>query len=80
MSDNELKQMQEEFETLNRWRRFSRHVVADLLEVCTVCGCVREKCRLTRCRWCEDTYCCSHGPCFHRHRVSRHPAAAYWIC
>jgi len=79
LSDSELQQMREEFETLNLWRRFSRHVVADLLEVCAVCGCVREKCRLTRCRSCEDTYYCSDGLCFHQHQAKHHPAVANWI-
>ena len=79
LSDNELEAMREEFETLDRWRKISRHVVADLLEVCAVCGCVREKCRLTRCRWCEDTYYCADGLCFHEHQANHHPAVANWI-
>ena len=69
ISDNELCKMREEFETLDRWRKFSRHVVADLLEVCAMCGLVREKRRLTRCRWCADSYYCSDGPCFHQHHT-----------
>ena len=79
ISDNELYNIREEFEALDRWRKFSRHVVADLLEVCTVCGMVREKHRLIRCRWCVDTYYCSDGPCFHQHQANRHPAVANWI-
>jgi hypothetical protein len=78
-SDNELNEMREEFETLDRWRKFSCHVVADLLEVCAVCGRVREKCRLVRCRWCEDTYYCSDGLCFNQHQANRHPGVANWI-
>jgi len=76
ISDDEMDRMREEFETLDRWRKFSRHVVADLLEACTVCSSVREKRRLTRCRWCVDTYYCSDGLCSHRHQATRHPAAA----
>jgi hypothetical protein len=79
VSDNELCRMREEFETLDRWRKFSRHVVADLLEVCAMCGLVREKRRLTRCRWCADSYYCSDEPCFHQHQERRHPAVANWI-
>jgi len=79
LSDRELRMIREEFEARNRWRRYSRHVVAELLEACAVCGSVREKSRLTRCRWCEDTYYCSHGLCFHQHRATHHPAVANWI-
>jgi hypothetical protein len=79
LSDSEQEAMREEFETLDRWRKFSRHVVADLLEVCAVCGCIREKCRLARCRWCEDTYYCADGLCFHQHQANHHPAVANWI-
>jgi hypothetical protein len=61
--------MREEFETLDCSRKFSRRVVADLLEVCAVCGCPREKCRLVRCRWCEDSYYCADGLCFHQHQA-----------
>ena len=79
MSDSELEGMREEFETLDRWRKISRHVVADLLEVCAICWCVREKSRLTRCRWCEDTYYCAGGLCFHEHQTNDYPAVANWI-
>lgn len=78
LSDDELDKVREEFETIDRWRKFSRHVVADLLEACSVCGMVREKRLLTRCRWCQDTYYCSDGLCFHHHQARRHPALANW--
>ncbi len=79
LSDNDLYNAREEFETLDRWRKFSRHVVADLLEVCEICGLVREKDRLIQCRWCADAYYCSDRPCFRQHQGSRHPAVANWI-
>lgn len=78
LSDEELRKIREEHETIERWRKYSCHIVADLLEACEVCGTVREKERLTRCQWCDDTYYCKEGLCSRQHRADVHPAVAYW--
>jgi hypothetical protein len=53
-------------------------VVAELLEACAICGTVREKDRLARCRWCQDVYYCREGTCAQQHHVDIHPAVAFW--
>jgi hypothetical protein len=53
-------------------------VVAELLEACAICGTIREKEHLVRCRWCEDTYYCKEGICSQQHHVDVHPAVAFW--
>ena len=78
MNKDELAKIREEHEALETWRTYSRHVVAEMLEVCSVCGTVREKDRLTKCRWCEDVYCCHEGLCTHWHQAEIHPAVAFW--
>ncbi len=76
LSDDDLSRIREEHEVMDRWRKYSRHIVADLLEACTVCGMVREKARLTRCPWCDDCYYCKDGLCSHHHKADIHPAVA----
>ncbi len=78
LGGDDLARMREEHEVMDNWRTYSRHVVAELLEACTVCGTVREKERLVRCRWCEDIYYCKESTCSQRHHVDVHPAVAYW--
>ena len=65
---DELDRIREEQEALETWRSYSRHVVADLLEMCAVCGSIREKVQFARCGWCEDTYVCKDGNCAQRHQ------------
>lgn len=78
LSDAELNQFREERQVDEQWRKITCHVIADLLEVCSVCDKVREKETLVRCLWCEDTYCCREGLCSEQHRSDVHPAVAYW--
>lgn len=78
LGKDDLAKLREEREVLENWRTYSCHVIADLLEVCMVCGTVREKERLTRCRWCEDVYYCQGDTCAHQHHAETHPATAYW--
>jgi hypothetical protein len=78
MTHDDLEKIREENEAEDTWRKYSRHVVADLLECCAVCGAIREKERLARCRWCEDVYICKKGVCTQQHQVEVHPAAAFW--
>lgn len=78
LSDDDLAKIREEVEVIDNWRTYSRHVIAELLEACTVCGTVRERERLVRCRWCEDIYCCKEGICTQHHQVEVHPAVAFW--
>ncbi len=54
MAHDDLGKIREENEAEDTWRKYSRHVVADLLEGCAICGTIREKEHLARCRWCED--------------------------
>ena len=78
LSHDELEKIREEREVLDTWRKYSCHVVADLLEVCTICGTVREKEKLVRCRWCNDVYICKDGTCGPKHQADLHPAVAFW--
>jgi hypothetical protein len=78
LGKDDLTRIREEREVLENWRAHSRHVVADLLEACTVCGCVRDKDRLTRCQWCEDVYYCKEGVCAQQHHAATHPSVAFW--
>jgi hypothetical protein len=78
LSDAELNQFREERQVDEQWRNISCHVIADLLEVCSICDTVREKDRLVRCPLCEDAYCCQDGHCTEQHRLGLHPAVAYW--
>lgn len=73
-----LARLREEHEVMDTWRKYSRHVVADLLEACSVCGMVREKDRFNHCRWCEDVYVCKEGLCAQHHQATTHPAVAFW--
>lgn len=74
----ELERMREEREVMESWRKVSCHVVADLYEACSICDTVREKDRLTHCRWCEDVYYCREGVCAQHHHARTHPAVAFW--
>ena len=78
LDDASLNEFREERRVDEEWRTISYHVIADLLEVCAVCGMVTEKERLNRCPSCEDTYCCSEGLCFERHHSGMHSRVAYW--
>ena len=78
LSHEELEKIREEREVMDTWRTYSRHVVAYLLEACAVCGMLREKVHLARCRWCEDTYICKEGVCAQQHQAELHPAVAFW--
>jgi hypothetical protein len=78
MTHDDLGKIREENEAEDTWRKYSRHVVADLLEGCVICGTVRERQRLARCRWCEDVYFCKQGVCAHQHQAEMHPAVAFW--
>jgi hypothetical protein len=78
LSHDELEKIREEREVLDTWRNYSRHIIADFLEACAICGILRERAHLTRCRWCEDTYVCKEGACAQQHQVQLHPAVAFW--
>lgn len=78
LDKHELEKIREEHEVMDNWRAYSRHVVAALLEACAVCGTVREKEGLTRCRWCEDVYYCKDGLCAQQHNADTHPSVAFW--
>jgi hypothetical protein len=77
MNKEELHKLQEEQEVMETWRKVSRHVVADLLEGCTVCNTLRERDLLLRCPWCEDVYLCP-GECMHQHNLNLHPTVSFW--
>lgn len=77
--DDDLAQLREERETMERWRAYSCHVIAELLEVCAVCGKVMEKDKLTPCRLCHDTYHCKTGTCLYQHHAKAHPVETLWI-
>lgn len=78
LSNDDLARIREEREALETWRTYSRHIVAEMLEACAICGTVREKERLTRCRWCADVYYCQRGVCSHQHQAEAHPGVAFW--
>jgi hypothetical protein len=78
LSSDDLAKIREEREAMETWRVYSRHVVAEMLEGCVVCGVLREKENLTRCRWCEDAYYCRKGVCSHQHQAESHPGLAFW--
>ena len=78
LGKDDLAKIREEREAMETWRTYSRHVVAEMLEACSVCRAVREKENLTRCRWCEDVYYCQRGVCSHHHQVEAHPGVAFW--
>lgn len=74
---NELHKFQEEREVHETWRNISRHVVADLLEACSVCNTVRERNFLLRCPYCEDVYLCP-GECMNEHNMHLHSTVSFW--
>jgi len=78
ITHNDLDKIREESEAENTWRKYSRHVIADLLEGCAMCGAIREKEHLTHCRWCEDAYFCKNDVCSQQHNAEMHPAVAFW--
>lgn len=78
LSEAELNQFREEREADEQWRTVSCHAIAEMIEICSVCSTVRDKERLVRCPWCQDTYCCEEGVCRERHRSNVHAAVAYW--
>jgi hypothetical protein len=78
LSHDELDKIREEREVFVTWRSYSRHVVAEMLEACAVCGTIREKVQLTPCHWCGDTYICKEGICTQLHQAEMHAAVAFW--
>ena len=78
LNQDELDKIREEQEAYETWRKYSRHVVADLLEACAICGTLREKVQLAHCHWCADTYICKEGMCIQLHQAKLHPAMAFW--
>jgi hypothetical protein len=78
LTQNDLGNIRDENEAENTWRKYSRHVIADLLEGCAMCGTIREKEHLIRCRWCEDVYFCKNGVCSQQHNAEMHTAVAFW--
>jgi hypothetical protein len=38
LTHNDLRNIRDEYEAENTWRKYSRHVIADLLEGCAMCG------------------------------------------
>ena len=79
MTHDDLEKIREQNEAEDTWRKYSRHVVAEMLEGCTICGAIREKENLARCRWCADVYFCKKGVCSQRHHAAMHPAVAFRI-
>jgi hypothetical protein len=77
MSNEELQKLQEEQEVMNTWRKVSRHVVADLLEGCSVCSTVRERDLLLLCPWCKDVFLCP-GECMQEHNTQLHATVSFW--
>ena len=77
LSHDELERIRQEREAFETWRSHSRHVIADLLEMCAICRTIREKAQLNRCPWCEDTYVCKGGTCAQQHQVKLHSAVAF---
>lgn len=78
LSKDDLAKIREEREAMETWRIYSRHAVAEMLEACSVCGLVREKKNLARCRWCDDVYYCQRGVCSRHHQAEAHPGVAFW--
>jgi len=78
MAQDDLERIREDNEAEDTWRKYSRHVVADMLEGCAICGTIREKEQFVRCRWCEDVYICKQGVCSQQHQAALHPAVAFW--
>ena len=84
LSDAGLNQFREDRQTTEslqakqQWRDVPYHAMAVVVEACSECGMVRDRERLVRCPWCEDTYCCQDETCGAQHRASLHPAVAYW--
>jgi hypothetical protein len=78
LTQSDLGNIREENEAETIWRKYSCHIIADLLEGCAICGTIRQKGYLTRCRWCEDVYFCKNGVCSQQHNAEMHPAVAFW--
>jgi hypothetical protein len=77
--EDDLTSFREERETLERWRNYSYHVIANLLEACSACNRVRERTRLTHCRYCHDVYYCQDGMCAYIHHAQAHPSDTIWL-
>jgi hypothetical protein len=77
--EDDLSGFREERETLERWRKYSYRVVANLLEVCAACDRVREKVHLTRCRRCQNVYYCKDCMCACIHHTETHPLDVVWL-
>jgi len=77
--EDDLTSFREERATLERWRTYSYHVIANLLEVCNTCNRVRERTSLTRCEHCRDTYYCQDGMCAYIHHGQVHPRDTIWL-
>jgi hypothetical protein len=78
LTHDDLGKIREQNEVEDTWRKYSRHIVADMLEGCAICGTIREREHLVRCRWCEDVYICKQGVCSQQHQAEMHPAVAFW--
>ena len=78
LTHDDLGKIREQNEVEDTWRKYSRHIVADMLEGCAICGTIREREHLVRCRWCEDVYFCKQGVCSQQHQAERHPSVAFW--
>jgi len=77
--EDDLTSFREERETLDRWRKYSYYVIANLLEVCTACNRVRQKTNLERCQYCRDVYYCRDGVCAYLHHAQAHPRDTIWL-
>lgn len=77
-SDAELNKFREELEAGEQRRETSCHVIAELIEICSVCDTIRDKARLVCCPWCPDSYHCKDGICAELHQSALHAAVAYW--
>ncbi len=74
MNKDELGKIREEIEALRTWRNLSREEVAEQLEVCAVCGRVRDREHLVRCPACADVFICEDGLCAWLHHARLHPS------
>jgi hypothetical protein len=79
VNKDELDKLRQEMEALESWRDVPRHVVAELMEVCAVCGRVRDREHLVHCDCCADVYVCEEGLCTWLHHASIHPSTPFTV-
>jgi hypothetical protein len=77
-SQDDRTRRRELWEVDEPWRQSSHPMVASGVEACAVCGTVRDRERLARCRWCDDVYWCADGLCAHQHAADLHRELAFW--